>query len=62
MTIDSQKQQILQSLKSLDALQSAQVLLYIKELLQQQSRALQHPSMKRQALIEIGMALQKPQE
>ena len=61
MTIDSQKQQILQSLKSLDALQSEQVLHYIKALIQEQQHALQHQSMKRNAMKEIGRALRAPQ-
>lgn len=61
MTIDSQKQQILQSLKSLDALQSEQVLHYIKVLLQEQHHELLHESMKRKAMKEIGRALRASQ-
>ena len=61
MTIDSQKQQILQSLKSLDALQSEQVLHYIKALLEEQQNSLRHQKMKRKAMKEIGRALRAPQ-
>ena len=61
MTIDNQKQQILQSLKSLDALQSEQVLHYIKALLREQHHELRHENMKRKAMKEIGRALRAPQ-
>lgn len=59
MTTTYQKQEILQSLHTLDAAQSEKVLDFIKGLLHTHQREQQHQNIKRQAMREIGLALRE---
>jgi hypothetical protein len=59
MTTTHPKQEILQSLNNLDAAQSEKVLDFIKGLLKNSHSDLQHQTIKRKALREIGQALRE---
>ena len=59
MTTTHPKQEILQSLNNLDAAQSEKVLDFIKGLLKNSPSDLQHQTIKRKALREIGQALRE---
>lgn len=57
MTTSNQKQEILQSLRSLDAVQSEKVLSYIKGLLNGQQNEIPYELQKQKAMREISQAL-----
>jgi hypothetical protein len=59
MTTTHPKQEILQSLDNLDVAQSEKVLDFIRGLLKNSHRDLQHQTIKRKALREIGQALRE---
>lgn len=58
MTTTNRKQEIIQSLHNLDAVQSEKVLAYIKGLLKNESDAAYHYT-KRRAMREISQALRQ---
>ncbi|HEY9486972.1 MAG TPA: hypothetical protein VIQ51_01490 [Chryseosolibacter sp.] len=58
MTTTNQKQEIVQSLRHLDAVQSEKVLNFIKGLLDVEHNDLHHQHLKVKALKEISHALQ----
>ena len=62
MTITNQKQEILQSLSSLDPAQAEKVLNYIRGLLNSQRSEVHYQMLKRQAMKEIGQALGQVQQ
>lgn len=59
MTTINQKQEILQSLSSLDAVQSEKVLDFIKGLLPGYENDLRHQHLKSRAMKEINQALRQ---
>ncbi len=60
MIVIHQKQEIVQSLDDLDAIQSEKVLDFIKELLDRQRNEADQQSLDRKALKEINRALRHP--
>jgi len=61
MTTNHQKLEILNSLNSLDALQSEKVLGFIKALVPRNRPSFRHHHCKRQAMKEINQALRQTQ-
>lgn len=59
MTTTYQKLAIVQSLNSLDAVQSEKVLRFIQGLLQRPERDLRHQYLRSKAMKEIGQALRE---
>lgn len=57
----SPKLAILQSLDSMDAVQTEDVLKYIKSILNKADRTVSYQVFKNQAMKEIALALKKPQ-
>jgi CO dehydrogenase/acetyl-CoA synthase beta subunit len=57
MTTTNQKQEILQSLSSLDSVQSEKVLNYIKGLMKGNQNEVQYQRLKQEAMKEISQAL-----
>jgi hypothetical protein len=57
MTTTNQKQEIVQTLSSLDAVQAEKVLNFIKGLVHNERQDLYHQYLKRKAMTEIGKAL-----
>lgn len=60
MIVANQKTDILQSLSGLDAIQSEQVLDFIKALLSQQQQEASQQNLDRKALKDINRALSQP--